>query len=96
MRFWDERHEWQTLWTDPEGRLSYAHVMEYGHRATNRNTFDAWTVDSRSTHALRSEVIAASAVVWRLPPSTLWTENRSYDNGGVQVFHRIPRTPFQR
>ena len=96
MHFWEERHSRQTLWTDPEGRLRYAYTMVHGDRSASTNTLDAWTVDPRATHALRSEVNAASAVAWRLPPSTLWTENRTYDNGGAQVFHRIPRTPFQR
>jgi hypothetical protein len=95
-RFWDTRHQYQSLWVDVEGRLRYAYTMHYPEGTANDNVFNAYRLNPQSAHALRSPIIRESAIAWRMPPPVFWLENRPYDNGETQIFHRIPRTPFQR
>ena len=69
--------------------------MEFPHSASS-NTFDILVPDPFSAHALYSPVIEASEIAWGLSMPTLWLDNRVYDNGFVQIFHRQPVTPFQQ
>jgi hypothetical protein len=93
--FWNERMQSRILWTGAEGRLQYAYTIEHPLGLPNNNTLTVLS-HTGTTHALYSPVVAASAVAWGRFPSLYWLENKVYDNGIAQVYHRLPETPFQR
>lgn len=96
VRFWDRRHQYQSLWTDPDARLRAVYRTLFYDANDHSNVFDAASLAPNTTHALYSRSIAANAVAFKRPGPFLWLENRTYDNGEAQIYHRIPRTPFQR
>jgi hypothetical protein len=93
--FWNTRMQSRTLWIGAEGRMQYAYTIEYPLGLPNNNTMVVLG-HTGTTHALYSPVVAASAVAWGRFPSLYWLENKVYDNGIAQVYHRLPETPFQR
>lgn len=93
--FWNTRMQSRTLWIGAEGRMQYAYTIEYPLGLPNNNTMTVLG-QTGTTHALYSPVVAASAVAWGRFPSLYWLENKVYDNGIAQVYHRLPETPFQR
>lgn len=99
-RFWDQRHDHNSLWLDVEGRLRYAYITTYPEAypkgVPDDNLYDFGPFSGRDAFALRSSLLEKTAVAWQLRPSPLWLEDRPYDNGEAQIYHRIPRTPFQQ
>jgi len=95
IHFWDARQQYGSLWVGVAGRLRNAYAVSYPAGSANHNAFDILGVDPQTADALRSPVIEAAAVAWRVPPPGLWLGDRTYDDGDTQIFHRIPQTPFQ-
>jgi hypothetical protein len=46
--------------------------------------------------ALHSSTQEANHTAWRFRLPPLLLDDRVYDNGDAQIYHRTPRTPFQR
>lgn len=95
MHFWDQRSAHASLWVGVAGRLQYASAMSYPLGSQNGNSFDILGLSSASADALRSPVIEAAAVATREAPPVLWLGDRVFDDGETQIYHRVPRTPFQ-
>ncbi len=99
-RFWDERHEHNLLWLDVEGRLRYAYITAYPEAyptgAVTDNALDFGAFTGADPFAVRSRILEQAAVAWHTRPPPLWREDRLYDNGAAQLYHRVPRTPFQQ
>jgi hypothetical protein len=57
--------------------------------------FESWSIDADSRYYLFSSVTRAKLVRLGLPSPHLQEEHRVYDNGGAQLYHRRPRTPYQ-
>lgn len=100
VHFWGLRHRNSSLWLDVEGRLRYAYTTTYPAAYAQGdlagNVFDYGTFVGNDAFAVRSPLLEQTAVAWQRRPPTLWLEDLVYDNGGAQIFHRIPRTPFQK
>ncbi len=98
--FWGQRQRHSALWLDVEGRLRYAYTTTYpaafdqGYRAGN--IFDFGSYQGGSDFAVRSPMLEQTAVAWGHRAPVLWLEDRPYDNGEAQIYHRIPKTPFQK
>lgn len=99
-QFWGLRHSQNILWMDVEGRLRYAYTTTYPAAYAQGdlagNVFDWGTFAGGGAFAIQSPILERAAVAWQRKPPTLWLEDRPYDNGEAQIYHRIPRTPFQR
>ena len=93
IHFWDNGYKYRLLWTGANNRLDNAYNMEQLNKG--ENIIDGYTVDPQVAHALSSTIIKLNNKAYSFPTPTLWSENRPYDNGEAQIFHRIPETPFQ-
>lgn len=98
--FWGSRHRHSILWLDVEGRLRYAYTTTYPAAYARGflagNTFDFGSYQGGDDFAIRSHLLERTAVAWGHRAPGLWLEDRSYDNGRAQIYHRIPKTPFQK
>jgi hypothetical protein len=98
--FWGSRHRHSILWLDVEGRLRYAYTTTYPEAYARGfltgNTFDFGSHQGGDGFAVRSPMLERTAVAWGHRAPGLWLEDRTYDNGEAQIYHRIPRTPFQQ
>ena len=98
--FWGVRHSQSSLWLDVEGRLRYAYTTTYPAAYARGflagNTFAFGSYHGGDAFAIRSPLLEQSAVAWGHRAPGLWLEDRPYDNGQAQIYHRIPNTPFQR
>ena len=100
MRFWDTkiwdvRDQPGPLWIEVQGRLLFAYRTLYPNEPQRLNNFQM-IHDIDTAHAMASPLFRESTVSWgrRTPP--FWLNERTYDNGHVQIYHREPRTPLQR
>jgi hypothetical protein len=96
MRTWAEHSERRTLYIGDEIRLFPAWIMTYHTGLPNDNFVDSGAYDPRTAHAFNSRIKQAQASAWLSPLSPITEQNRVYDNGEAQIFHRIPQTPLQR
>lgn len=99
-RFWDQQYNHSLLWMDVEGRLTYAYFTTYPEAypdgTVTDNSFDYGAFRGGGTFALHSAILRETAVAWQATPPYLWLEDRPYDNGEAQIYHRTPTTPFQQ
>ena len=98
LGYLDGHLERAVIWTGVDARLSNALRTErFREWAATRNSL-SFDLDSspRTTHAVWSPVIELAAKTRGVPTPVLWRENLTYDNGEARIYHRIPRTPFQR
>lgn len=96
MATWGHHHFRQSLWIGPEHRLWFAWVMTYPGGLPRENIRDVHQYNPLSAHAIHSSTKHALALATHTPLHPLLLENRVYDNGEAQIYHRVPRTPFQR
>lgn len=96
IRTWAEHSERRTLYIGDEIRLFPAWIMTYQEGLPNNNFVDSGAYDPRTAHAFTSRIKQAQASAWLSPLSPITQQNRVYDNGEAQIYHRIPQTPLQR
>lgn len=98
IEFWDTRQTFDRIWIGPTTRALYPYRALKGEDSVSGNVFRR-SPDfdlAFQSHALFSPVIYSEAIIYRVPVPGVVLENRVYDNGDAQIFHRLPRTPFQR
>jgi hypothetical protein len=94
---WSSTHlQDATVWLSYDERvLVNAEVMTVDDNLASVR-FDAFIPEANTRYYLVSEMERLRLARWLAPELDLNTENIVYDNGSVQIFHRRPRTPFQR
>lgn len=98
VAFWDQTQAFDALWVGVTPRVLHAHRAVVGDDSVAGNRFNRSPESDlgRDGHALASDVVTAEAVARGLPLSPVLADDRVYDNGEAQIFHRLPRTPYQR
>jgi hypothetical protein len=105
--FWTPAEERAVHWV--ESALNYRSVwLGYGNirasaRATGEsfgrtsdNTTDSFSVDTETRDLILSSAEAQLSLRRGAPLPDVRAENRVYDNGWAQMYHKRPRTPYQR
>jgi hypothetical protein len=82
------------VWVGMDERLLSA--MEFSFHPHEGITFDGWSVDAGTRYFLLSAFERMKYMRLKRPLPYFQDENRVYDNGEVQLYHRRPRTPYQR
>lgn len=92
---WTIQHtQSETVWVGLDERLVEA--MNFHYPDVSLGIFDGFTPDPDTRYYLLSEIERARWIRQGRPLLFMGDENLVYDNGSVQVYHRRPRTPFQR
>lgn len=95
MQWFDRNLEDASLWAGFTGRLPDAMHLVQGESAANNTFYFRDRGDIRPYFLISDLVEQQSAFVFqRLPDSS--REERIFDNGSVRIYHRRPRTPYQR
>lgn len=76
-------------------RLWYGWVLTHDGDLPNADKLDVGRPDPASSSLLVSRATLAETVAWQSPLSTMELDDRVYDGGFVQIYHRTPQTPFQ-
>jgi len=97
VRFWNDMQRSSGIWVGPTFRVINAFRHTYGSFGANQNDISAKDDSSgAAAYMLDSPISAANTVAWRLVRPATILENRIYDNGDAQIYHHLPRSPFQR
>lgn len=96
VHFWDDMQRSSAIWVGPTFRVVNAFRHTYSSFGANQNDISAKDESRATSYMLDSRVSASSAVAWQLVRPTTTLENRVYDNGNAQIYHRVPRSPFQQ
>lgn len=96
IQSWATRHANESLWIGPDTRLSDGYLMEHSLGLPNYNSLDMGAPSPQTYHALNSPIKQANDKAWGYTGSPLLLEQRVYDNGIAQIYHRTPRTPLQK
>lgn len=94
-RIWDPKDQLGPLSIEVQARPLYAYRTTFPEAPIDLNNFQIEHT-METAHVLASPLYRESVRRWERSPPVYWLENRTYDNGSVQIFHRIPRTPLQR
>jgi hypothetical protein len=96
IRWVDDHLQSSNVWTGNHPRLAEAFCFLYASGSASHNEYDAvyfWP-GTRYVLLSKQELLRATRAKTTLPSVLGW--NRVYDNGDVYLYHRRPRTPFQR
>jgi hypothetical protein len=94
---WSSKHLHDaTIWLSYDERVLVNAEMMTPDKTLSGIRFDAFIPEYNTRYYLISEIERLRLARWLAPELDLDTENIVYDNGSVQIFHRRPRTPFQR
>lgn len=96
IRTWARYEESSLLYAGRTTRLNDAWYMNHGLGLPNDNNLVTGDYNPRAYHALYSSTQEANNTAWRFRQPLLLLDNRVYDNGDAQIYHRLPRTPFQK
>jgi hypothetical protein len=96
IRTWAQYEENSLLYLGRITRLNDAWYMNYGLGLPGGNNLSINPDSPEVPHALFSSTQEANNSAWRFRLPLLLLDNRVYDNGDTQIYHRLPRTPFQR
>lgn len=96
VSFWNERQRSSGLWAGPSYRVINAFRHTHPSAPSNQNEISARLGSEAAAYMLDSEIFESNAVAWGVVRPTTVLENRVYDNGDAQIYHRVPRSPFQR
>lgn len=94
---WADKHlNFTAIWSGFDARLSAAFSLNYGYLSQSGNIHIVSALKPGDRYVLFSETERLRGLrMGRAMPSVLdW--NRVYDNGEVYLYHRRPRTPYQR
>ena len=95
MQWFDRKIENASLWAGFSGRLPEAMRLVEGNSARN-NTLHFQDYGAIMPYFLVSDLVKQqSARVLHMLPDASYAE-KIYDNGTTQIYHRHPRTPYQR
>lgn len=82
------------MWTGPDNRLVYLQSMlSSGQRTSNQ--LGGYTLSTVYRNWMMSPQIRVNSIVQNRPVPNTFAQDRVYDNGGAQVYHVRPATPFQ-
>lgn len=98
-RFYMVHQQHGKIWmgANPNGRMWSAYAMNYpGTLLEPSNTISTALSYSGLTDALVSPLISAEASRYRISLPTIALGDRVYDNGFARLYHKVPKTPFQR
>jgi hypothetical protein len=85
----------RTLWVGHDERLYTAYTI--ANEARPRSVrFDQYALEPGTIDYLISEINRQQGVRLEKPLPVEADSLRTYDNGEVQIYHRRPRTPFQK
>ena len=91
---WIARHVASAqVWAGEERLLSAMELSSYPHQGID---YEGWSVDPATRYYLFSTLERVKYARLGLPMPYFQEENRVYDNGEVQLYHRRPKTPYQR
>jgi len=95
MQWFDHNIEDASLWAGFTGRLPEAMRLVHGKSSAN-NTVYFRKQETIKPYFLISDLVSqqSSFMLQMLPDSS--GEDKIYDNGSTQIYHRRPRTPYQR
>ncbi|MBM4429565.1 MAG: hypothetical protein FJ026_04350 [Chloroflexi bacterium] len=94
---WVERHlRGRSVWLGLEGVRLSAYAVGTGFGEDSRNSYDAGTVNLETRHLIVSSVDLDMSQQKRVPVPDIRGESRVYDNGDSKLYHKRPRTPYQR
>jgi hypothetical protein len=95
MQWFDRNLENTSLWAGFSGRLPDAMRLVQGESAANNTVYFRDQGDIKPNILISDLVEQQSAFVFqKLPDSS--REEKIFDNGSVQIYHRRPHTPYQR
>ena len=94
---WTEGHMRSvTLWTGFDERLIEVRAFFYGYRSGSANVYTAFEYKPTVRYVLFSEGERLRGLRMGLAMPAVLDWNQMYDNGGLQLYQRPPRTPYQR
>jgi hypothetical protein len=91
----DSRLERQEIWQGFDERLREMQKIHQPVDPDRGNRFVVNKAGETTRFITMSEVIRRRSIRLNTPVPDLSSSDRIYDNGGAQIFHRVPRTPYQ-
>jgi hypothetical protein len=91
----DSRIERQEIWEGLDERLQVMQKIYQPVDPGRGNRFVIHKAGESTRFITMSEVIQRRSARLNAPVPDISGSDRIYDNGGAQIFHRVPRTPYQ-
>lgn len=91
----DDRIDAREIWVGFDERLL---VMQHIHQPVDterENVFITGYTEQTPLYVATSDIIASRSLRLRIPSPNIQREDRIYDNGGAQIYHRVPESPYQ-
>ena len=96
LRWTDTHLQYAGVWMGMDERLPNVYGVFYADRSDSGNVYDVYTPESTTRFFLLSETEQLRHARVGLPLPAVSLENQVYDNGEAQLYHKRPRTPYQR
>jgi len=94
---WTNQHlQSAAVWTGIDGRLAVVFAFWHANQSSSRNLYDAYDFKPNDRYILLSEREQTRATRLGIAMPSVLDWNRVYDNGEVWLYHKRPRTPYQR
>lgn len=91
----DSQLERQEIWEGFDERLREMQRIYRPVDPLSGNRFTISKVSESTRYITMSDVIQRRSVRLNTPAPDISSSDRIYDNGSAQIFHRVPRTPYQ-
>lgn len=93
---WTDRSlERETIWIEFDERLREMQAMHQPVDRDRRNRYTLGLSYETSRYTLMSDIISRRALRLRFPAPDTRSKDRIYDNGEAQIYHAVPRTPYE-
>jgi hypothetical protein len=91
----DSRLERRVIWEGLDERLREIQQIYQPADPARGNRFTIDKIDGAARYITMSEVIQRRSVRMNVPLPDISSTDRIYDNGSAQIYHRVPKTPYQ-
>lgn len=85
----------QSVWAGFDERLQVMQALQNLDSPVQGNRYMAGGIDESARYVIMSDVIRQRSLRLNVPAPDVVPDDRVYDNGGAQLYHLVPQTPYQ-
>ena len=95
LKWADANLRGQSIWVGYDERLLEMQSLFQPPNPVNANRYTAWNHYPSTLYITMSDVIRSRGPRLEIVGPDIQTQDRIFDDGGSQLYHRVPKTPYQ-